>query len=216
MQHNREGIMKRKAGFITVCLIILLAHPGWCFEDSHHLAAKESVNCLLSYYSGMAEIQKSDPSVGNGQDFARILAFIKDNRSSIISSVGEMKSSGTIAEVDRFIMDLCNKTISGLGYSFGGSEATGAAYYDEATGHTYIKKYDGAYAEYNRKGAFFRMVPSTQPHLAGSRYVHPMGDDCYLLYVRIEADGKNYKVLPSGKAHPRDGWLIEKALVSID
>ena len=94
--------------------------------------------------------------------------------------------------------------------------ATATAYFDTATGHCYVKEQNGQYAEFNRKGKFFRYVSAKQTHLATNADVHPIPKGAYKLYTKhIDCLKKAYKVLPCHQRHP-EGWRVEKLLLSID
>lgn len=209
--------MRKTAISTMVLLLLTLVSTGWCSEERRYSAAVESVDCLVRYYSKLENISAGMDTIKARVDYTALLDYARKNHSRIIQAVYAADAGRDISRADRIFRELSGSRASGHAYNRTTPlEATGNAYYDRITGHTYIKKYDGAYAEYNRKGSFFRMVPSTQPHLAGSTYVHPITDDTYLLYTKNTEKGKTYLLLPSGTAHPCEGWALEKALCSMD
>ncbi len=96
------------------------------------------------------------------------------------------------------------------------STAQHDAYFDSATGHKYIKNANSTYNEYSKKGKLLKdAVPCTQPHLSKSPYILPIEKNCYILYEKTGAPGKNQLVLPATSKHP-DGWRSRKLFYSSD
>lgn len=94
------------------------------------------------------------------------------------------------------------------------ANAKATSYFDAATGHRYLKICDNTYAEYTKKGEFFRTVPSDLPRLNETRCIHPITRNCYILYKK-RLNGKiQYLSLPGFDAHP-EGWKSDKILISL-
>ena len=90
--------------------------------------------------------------------------------------------------------------------------AKGDVYFDEATGHRYIKNSTTTYAEYSQKGKLLRTdVPNTQPHLAKSKYITELPNESYLVYERNLTEGIVQQILPVSNKHP-EGWRCKEML----
>lgn len=89
-------------------------------------------------------------------------------------------------------------------------------YIDTRTGHLYVKRADGNYDEFTRKGTYFKTVPTDLPLLLNGKSVYPVSNECYLLYSRkrYQTDSQ-FKLLPVQVPHPK-GWSLETAFVDLD
>lgn len=93
-------------------------------------------------------------------------------------------------------------------------EATANAYFDESTGHRYVKNSDNTYREYSLKGKLLRSdVPCYQPHLNLSRYISEMNNDNYLMYEKYEGQKRIQQILPSNET-ASDHWRCRKLFFS--
>ncbi len=112
----------------------------------------------------------------------------------------------------------------GLGYSKGPSTihlvgkkaiATGEAYYDVATHHTYFRNSNDTYVEFSQKGKILRNeIPNDLSLLTSSRYVFDLNPTDYIVYKKWQ-DGKSCQlILLSSSRHP-SGWLAKDVLTSV-
>lgn len=199
----------------ALLLTLLLAVNAWGTDDANISAASNAVNCLTQFYSAVAELPEMAHGNGKAMKYKTTLAYIQENKATVISAIVRAKGGYDIARADQIIHSMIDKSASGLGYTTTPPMATEEMYYDKITKHRYIKKDVNTYAEYTRKGAFFKNVSSCQPHLAKSPYVHPVEGDCYFLYVKPAPEIKQHIILPVKENHP-EGWFLEKALVAFD
>jgi len=207
--------MKPLKVFQALLLTLLLAVNAWGTEEADISAASNTVNCLTQFYSSMAQL--TDMATGNGKalKYKTTLAYIQGNKASVISAIVRARAGEDIARADGIIQGMIQKNASSPDYRRIQPTATEEMYYDKITKHRYIKKDVNTYAEYTRKGAFFKNVSSCQPHLAKSPYVYPVKENCYFLYVKKAPEIKQQIALPARENHP-EGWFLEKAMVSID
>lgn len=109
----------------------------------------------------------------------------------------------------------CSSSVSTVSFDGKNLVATGAAYYDIATGHKYVKNLDGTYTEFTKKGQVFRKsVPNHLALLTINKYIRDLGDSCYLIYERTVNHKPEILVLPSTHFHPK-GWTCKKMLVTM-
>jgi hypothetical protein len=109
----------------------------------------------------------------------------------------------------------CSGTVSTVSFDGENLIATGAAYYDIATGHKYVKDLNGTYTEYTQKGKVFRKsVPNNLALLTTNKYIRDFGESCYLLYERTVNNQTEIMVLRSTQGHPR-GWKCKKMLTAM-
>lgn len=89
-------------------------------------------------------------------------------------------------------------------------------YIDTRTGHLYVKRADGNYDEFSRKGTYFKRVPADLPLLLEGKSVYPVSNECYLLYSKKRhRPDSQFRLLPVQAPHPK-GWALETALVELD
>ncbi|ACN17325.1 FAD-dependent oxidoreductase family protein [Desulforapulum autotrophicum HRM2] len=197
-------------------LILFMTGNCWAGDHGGMSAASTAVTCLTQFYSAMAELPDIDREKLTRSDCKKILAFIMDNREMIIKDVARAGAGYQIARVDQIIQSMRRKSETGLGYSaVEVPRVTGETYYDEVTNHRYVKVDKDTYAEFTRKGAFFKNVPASQPHLVKSLYVHPINSDGFFLYAKQHPGKKEYLTLPAKASHPA-GWYLERAFVALD
>ncbi len=91
-------------------------------------------------------------------------------------------------------------------YAFAG--ASGSCYFDNRTGHKYIKT-NGDYSEYTKAGAFFKSVGPELPLLNNIERVTLVSDSHYIIYHRKDEGRDLYKTLPALSPHP-SGWKAIK------
>jgi len=163
----------------------------------------------------MAELPEIAHGNGKAMKYKTTLAYIQDNKAAVISAIVRARSGYDIARADQIIHSMSQKNASCPGYTTSQPVATEETYFDQKTGHRYVKIDVNTYAEYTRKGEFFKNVSASQPHLAKSCYVHPVEGDCYFLYVKQDLTTKKCMTLPVKARHP-EGWILEKALVSLN
>lgn len=112
----------------------------------------------------------------------------------------------------------------GLGYSKGPSTirllgkkviATGDAYYDAATNHTYFKNSNDTYVEFSKKRKILRNeVPNDLSLLTSSRYVFDLNPTDYIVYEKRQDGKSRQQILPLSSGHP-SGWLTKDVLISV-
>jgi len=199
----------------ALVLTLFLACNAWADDDVDISAASNAVTCLTQFYSAMAEL----PNINRGKtarlDCKKNLIFIMDNREMIIKDIARAKEGYDIAKADQIIQNMCQKNATGLGNTSTLPKATGEVYFDEAAKHRYVKINNDTYAEYTRKGCFFKNVSSSQPHLAKSQYIHPINEDNFFLYVKHRTELNKYLTLPCKEPHPI-GWGLQEVLVALD
>jgi hypothetical protein len=210
-----EGIMKVFKLLTALVLTLFLAGNAWAGDDVDMSAASNAVTCLAQFYSAMAEL----PDINTGKtarlDCKKNMIFISNNREMLIKCIAGAKAGYDIARADQIIQSMRQKSATGLEYTTTLPRATWEAYYDETTKHRYVKINNDTYAEYTRKGCFFKNISSSQPRLAKSRYIHPIDEDSFFLYMKQSTEANQYLTLPFKEPHPI-GWRLEKVLVSLD
>lgn len=89
--------------------------------------------------------------------------------------------------------------------------ATGESYFDVATGHRYIKNPDTTYREYTKKGELFRVaVPPDLPLLTTNKYLREIGQNCFVMYEKLDRNILKKQILPASSRHPK-GWRAKAA-----
>ncbi len=86
-----------------------------------------------------------------------------------------------------------------------------ASYFDARTGHRYIRYGSDTYAEFSRKGRFLKLVPADLPLLVHGSSIHPITDECYVVYERCLEGKMVYQPIPATDPHP-EGWKAQKLL----
>lgn len=110
-----------------------------------------------------------------------------------------------------FFIDLSN----GFAMEANLSEVSGDAYFDNATGHKYVKNQESTYTEFTRKGHLFKEnVPATQPHLNSKRYMIKLQPNLYVVYKGYKTNREVFQVLPASVQHP-EGWQSVRTLSSL-
>ena len=87
------------------------------------------------------------------------------------------------------------------------ADVTGTVYYDDATGHKYIK-INGHYTEFTKDGQLFKIVPASLPLLNDSTRVVPINNNQYFRYVKRTEGVEEYITLPVNTPHP-EGWKLD-------
>lgn len=203
---------------LLAVFVLTLFMTGNCWAGDHGSmsAASTAVTCLTQFYSAMAELPDIDAEKLTRSDCKNILAFIMDNREMVIRDVARAGAGYQIARVDEIIQSMRRKSET----CFGSSavevlRVTGKTYYDEITNHRYVKVDNDTYAEFTRKGVFFKNVSASQLHLVKSPYVHPIDSDGIFLYVKQNPGKKEYLTRPAHASHP-EGWCLNRAFVALD
>lgn len=127
------------------------------------------------------------------------------------------KWTGAVTLCLAMVFVLAAGPLSAQDRSLSGPDRAGQErYIDTRTGHLYVKRADGNYDEFTRKGIYFKTVPSGLPLLLKGESVHPVSNACYLLYSRKRYQtGSRFKLLPVQAPHPA-GWSLETAFVDLD
>ena len=98
---------------------------------------------------------------------------------------------------------------------FAGGKSIHGSYFDSLTGHKYIKLDQSTYAEFSKRGAFLKKVPSNLPLLKKSANIHPITEGSYILYTKSSYGLPDQKILPGTTIHPK-GWKADKILVPLN
>ncbi|SMC83977.1 hypothetical protein SAMN02746065_11241 [Desulfocicer vacuolatum DSM 3385] len=202
--------------FLTALMLSLfLAGNAWSDDDIDISAASNAVLCLTQFYSVMAEFPNINMGDTGRMDCKKILIFIISNRDMIIEDIARAKAGYDIARADQIIQNSFYKSATTFGNTTTLPKAMGSVYYDEASKHKYVKINNATYAEYTRKGYFFKNVSSSLPHLVKSQYIHLINEDNFFLYVKKRGGINQYLTLSCKEPHPI-GWGLKKVLVPID
>ena len=196
-------------------LTFFVPTSAWTSEDVDLAAASNAVMCLETFYFTMAELPKVNTKKNACPDNKKNAIFIKKNREMLIKEIAGANAGYDISRANRIIQNIRQKNTTDFEYRSNSTRATGKAYYDTSTKHKYIKLNDKTYLEYTRKGCFFKIASSSQPHLAKSPYIRPINKDNFFLYVKQSVEKKQYLTLPCNIPHPA-GWCLEKIFVALN
>ena len=196
-------------------IVCCFALTGWAADDAKYSASSFSVNSIINYYVGMKHLKKTTPSLFEGVECEKKLKFILENKENLIQVVAKSGAFNDIAKVTHIVDTHYDNKNTIYGYSESKPFARGLSYYDSLTGHKYLKKDENTFQEFSRKGEYLKLVPSDQPHLAQSRYVHPIVEDGFILYSKNTNGKTSFLVKPKNAPHPK-GWYLKNVLVSLD
>lgn len=119
------------------------------------------------------------------------------------------------------LLSMCIIALSAvaIGPSFGGDTgqpiASGASYFDTATGHKYIKNSNATYSEYSQKGKLLKSsVSNTQPNLASGQHVIEVDQAHFMVYEKKQNNMVVQQVMPVSNNHPQ-GWRSKQVVSAV-
>lgn len=204
----------KKHCYLSAIIILTMAATGWCSDKTIYSASTITVDGIMSYYSSMANLKNLNQLTMDKNTYNGMYNYIKKNRKKIIMKVAETKNFNNLGRAAQIINGLYKNQNTFHPYSKLQLNATAQGYFDSITGHRYYKTGANTYAEYTKKGAFLKTVPSDQPLLTKSRNIHPITKNNYILYQKTTQGKKDYLALPGYKKHPT-GWKADKVLLSL-
>ena len=183
-----------------------------------HLSAGENVplNKLAQYYSARASVEKQYGMFDNYKEDKAIHDFINDRKAQLQSALDTKAETMELEAANKIALNYYRNCSRGKAKTPDqGDQADSPRYIDVKTGHLYVKRPDGKYDEFTRKGTFFKTVSPKLPLLLRGESVYPIPSKSYLLYSqkRHLPDGK-FQALPSEAPHPK-GWFLETVLVGL-
>ncbi|WP_022666442.1 hypothetical protein [Desulfospira joergensenii] len=209
---HRSGKLGRWIKGLALCL------AGSILLSAGSLAAEEAIplDKLIRYYSAKAAVEKE---FGMSEDYLAIQGvhrFLLDKKAQLASI---LKTSGKALP-----FDVANRRALHcyINWSQDQSSATAVSHADKAmyldfrTKHLYVKKTDGSFDEFTRKGAFFKNVPADHPLLLTGKSVYPVSEDSYLLYSKKKHLPDQTFMVQSAQAPHPEGWAMENALVKLN
>ncbi len=208
--------MKTLTALITAFLILGFTGNGFAFDKKQNFATGPA---YLDVATGHRYLKNPD---GTYTEFTKKGKLFRE---SVPNDLPLLTTNKYIRQMGNTRAEWNIPAISGLGYSntvstvsFAGKNliATGAAYYDTATGHKYVKNPDETYTEFTKKGKLFReSVPNHLALLTTNKYIRDLEESCYLLYGRTVNRQPEIMVLPSTQEHP-EGWKCKKMLITME
>ncbi len=93
------------------------------------------------------------------------------------------------------------------------AKVEGDCYYDNNTGHKYVKT-GNYYTEYTKVGELFNVVDPDLPLLNDPNRITLISEGHYIQYRKCTNGRKEYKVIPATGGHPK-GWKAD-CLVGAD
>lgn len=204
---------KRMKTAVAVCLAgisVLAAAPSGAGESI-------PLDKLAEYYSARACVEKQYGMLDNYQADKAMQEFLNTRKDLMQSAFDTTKAKNIGIETANKIAlnyyrkcSLNQEQTAALGQA---DQVDSERYIDVRTGHLYVKRIDGRYDEFTRKGNFFKTVPADLPLLLKGGSVYPVPGKGYLLYSKKRhLPDARFKVLPAKAPHPQ-GWFLETALV---
>ena len=174
-------------------------------------ATDKPLDDLIRYYSAKAAVEKEFGMTNDYRADTAMYSFLIAQKDRIGAAVGTEGQTLSINAANRLALR-CYR-------SWNQANAKGAymnKYIDLRTKHVYVKKADGTYDEFTRKGVFFKNVPADFTLLLTGEGIYPVSQNSFLLYSRKKhLPEQQFMILSAQASHPQ-GWSLETALVEPD
>lgn len=214
---KQGGDMKTLTTLITAFLILGFAGNGLAFDKKQTIATGATYFDVATGHRYLKNLDGTYTEYTKRGEFFRgsvpnNLPLLTTNK--YIRQMGNTRLVKKNNLVNSSGLD-CSGTVSTVSFDGKNLIATGAAYYDTATGHKYVQNLDGTYTEFTKKGKIFRKsVPNNLALLTINKYIRDLGENCYLLYERTVNQQPEIMVLPSTQDHPK-GWKCKTMLITM-
>lgn len=201
---------------ITIIIIAFFGFTGISlgFDKPTYNYSTAAVDCILQYYSAMAEYEKAKKGTTPAVDRLKVTCkMIQENKKDIVHELMNSKGIDNIETVKEVVENYIKRNIH-HGYATNKKKVTGKLYFDTRTGHKYIRLLNGTYDEYTKKGRFFKNVNPDLPLLTRNSKVFNISMDSYILYKKPSTHQSPYLYLPGSDNHP-DGWMADSLMTSL-